>query len=1371
MFAKKSLILASAIMLGLAVGVPAPRAAGPATLVSADDSRVIFEVDLGGYRIEPSTGLDGAVRLDIPGFGAFATVGEPLVPGRDYLVALPPRGAFSVTYSVLATEALGVLRLEPVPFPVVIRGDDGLVTPTEEYRIDPAIYNGGGRVIGVSAQPESRLRHQRVVPIRVEPVSYDPATGETVIATRIRVEVSISAGTGANGAPIQETDVWERVYHRLLVNPEQGASWRAKPTRVPRAQGPQSSVYQATAGPLVKLGVTETGFHRVSAATVIAKGFPAGTATSQLRVFKRAYDPVTMSEVVIDVPSKVIEGGGIAGEFDGTDYLVFFGQDVREDTLRHDPFEKFSEQNIYWLGDSGGARIAQKVVTPGTVTPDTATAAFPVTLRKEADLFFQEEVPPANSLDGGPMREFYYYHGSFLKTFSVGFTIGAIKPATTFQITAQIVGADAFHQNAVRIELINTQGTTLLQDVLIPYKDVVRYTSAPLSSDVLVEGLNTLRIQPTARTVQNPDLEVVLDWFTVDYVAPYRAVGNRLTFDTAALSGTQNITVTGFTRNDVMLFDVTDPLAPEECQLDTTHFADLGGGQSALSFVTNIVTQQDYVVTPLDGIPEIAASDVIEDEPSNLIGNPAESGVDILVVAHGDYISEMQRWVDYRRAQGYRVLMAVVDDVYDEFNGGVHNARAIRAMTRHFFETGGASFLVLVGDASEDNKNVHIDSPPNFVPTESFSEHVASPVFNEDEVVTTDKWYVMLNTDVIYDNPQTGPEFFPSLIVGRFPAGTVDELRIVLDKTFAFEQPAADDFWRRRVIRVADDAYSGTGNVCFQPPEVDFEASEERAAVITENSIPNGYDVVRFYLSNRVAHPSNCMSLFGQRQETRATATPVLLSELAEGASIVSFQAHMNRYLICHEALFTASSSLGFGQRDYLALNNVGKPFVLFGMGCHLSDFALHREMAQARQVESGLTGDCLSEQILHQPNRGAVDTYGSSGFEYLRENKNFTEILAEVIYDDPPTGPMIASGRSQARWIMGELMTVAEIENLNRYPVGSGLGARGQAKRYHTLGDPLLRIDAGPPRFEVTVDGQPFNSGDLLFAGTGSDSVQVRAVITDEVAIEKLTLEIDGADATSQMTVTPLVDVGLDASRQYEVLFSTRVLPRKYDIILRAHQAADTTSDTYHMVAEFVLKVELTVSLSINGRPTLDGDLVPAKGDYVVELNAPVVIDTSLIHVDIDGSRVSPIDFSHPTPQDSTTWLIGFTATLTTGQHTVSVFVDNGSFDFNLVVGSAAGVRDLIAYPNPFAEETFFVYSNDLEIADGTIDIFTTSGRKIAHLAIPPSARAVGQNSVRWDGTTYDGGQVANGVYLFVLKVSQGGQTQTQRGKLVKVR
>ena len=1334
-------------------------------VVSATDTRVVFEIDFSAYKLEPSTALEGTERLTIDGFGGFSEPGRPAVPGRRLLVGVPPSGDPLVTWSVVRSEPLGSHRLEPVAFPRVLEDENGDPYASEEYRIDPAVYGTGATSIGVVAEPVGRLRHQRVLPVRVVPIAYDPATGETTIATLIRVEVSFPAVRGSGGSldrnesQLPDAPVWERLYGRVLVNPSQAAKWRVREAANVRDLPGRGAVSEALSGPLVKVLVRDTGLHRVSAASVIAKGFPLGSAVSSLKVFKRTYDPATFSEGAVDVAFRVVEDpAGTAGVFDANDWVVFFAKRLREDDLQGDPLEKFTGSNVYWLGTSGGVQMPSVAVDAGFVSADTASAAFPVTRYFEEDNVFMEGTPPDE-------KEFYYFNDWYLTSaYSSAFTAPSIDPTGTFVLKARFLGGKRTSANRiVKLSIRNSKGTTVLDDAAVLSKNIVTYTSQTLSGSAIDGGANTFRVDKTS---DRDMLEVLLDWFTIEYRAKYRANGNVLEFNSAALSGDTSITVTGLTRTDVMLFDVTDPYGTRLYTLTPSHFTDTGGTY-AVSFREGIASQKKYVVAPLDAIPQIGSADVVADEPSGLIGNSAENGVDILVVSHSDFLGEMQRWVGYRRAQGYRVLTADPQEIFDEFNGGVENPRGIKNFIRHFYGTGGASFVLFVGDASEDNRGVNQYAGKNFVPTESFTEYVGGSF--GDEVVTTDNWYVLLDHDFINDPSVLVSDYFPDLIIGRMPVGTVTELRYELEKIFKFEAPKGDDFWRRRMIRVADNAFSGDFNYCYQSSEEGFQAAEETAAQKAEAAIPGGFDIVRFYLTDYLAgvepahQPGSCLNGGVFQAATENQATPQLLSELNAGASIVSFQAHMDRSRICHEALFSTSETFG---SDHFRLTNVDRPWVAFGFGCHMSDYSLFDE--KARTITNPPTGDCFSELLLNQRS-GAVSVYASAGFEYLTPNRNFTAFIADALFDEVPTDTMIASTRAQARWILGELLTLAEIQNLLNN-MGGSTGSVGQTKRFVLLGDPVLRVDAGPPRFQVTVNGEPFASGDLV-APDPDNMIRVSATVTDEVAIEKLALEIAGADSSGILTVTPLKDQDLSAARQYEVSFAHHIQAKRYDIILRAYQAEDTTAGTYHLAAEFVMKVQAVAELAVNGRPVYDGDIVPPKGEYEFKVALPVYVEQSVIRVETDGAIVAPVSYAHPSPADTLTWLVRFQQTLSDGPHQVVLFVGEAEFPFSLIVGTHTGLLDLIAFPNPFEDEVDFVFTNEVAISEGSIGIFTVSGKKVAHIEVPAAARSPGQNAVRWNGRTFNGDEVANGTYLFVASVEQNGRKTTQRGTLVRMK
>jgi hypothetical protein len=1340
------------------------------SIIRSDEGQVSFEINIANYSIVPSKALPGSDKIIIPGFFSYSEPGTPALPSRRLLVALPPESGYSLRWTVLRSEPLGEHKIEPVPIPFIERDEWGEPFVSERYSIDESKYTGGTRKPLAEAESIARLRHQKVLPIWIHPVTYDPESGETVIAAQVRVDISFtSTGTRRSQSDLfqnprvgRESQSWERIYTQVLINPEQAAAWRVKP-KDPGPGDRPSMVPGMTSitGPLVKIKVEETGMYRVSAGTVTGAGFPIDEPIASLKLFQRGYDDNLLQEQVTDVPFIVQEdAAGVDGTFDASDYVIFYGRDLRDDGDQGDLIRKFADYNCYWLGTGGGTAMNAQPLQQGFVSADTATASFDVERRYEEDKWFIEFTPPDyGGFYDGPLRVDYYgFNDQKDPTLTIPFSVDAIKPGTSMLIKAEFLGGPSgTSDREVDLTISNSLGSVSLNSALVPLTNRVRYTSQPVSHSDLVEGENSLLF---SESQDRSILNAYILWMTTSYEALYRAHDNLLAFHTASLAGDTSVSVTGLNRKDLFLFDVTDPAVPIRRPVTDNLFTDTGNG-FVFSFREAISSRKHFVLTPLDGMTEISSADVSMGKANSLIGNPLENGVDVLMVCHPNYLDEMQPWVDYRRAQGYKLLAANVNDIYDEFNNGIPNPRGIKRFIEHFFEKGNASYVALVGDGNEDNKNIHVESPTNFIPSESFAEHVGGDF--DDEVVTSDKWYVLMDNDF---NPGEG-DYLPDLIIGRLPVGSGLETQIMLNKIFAYENPTASDFWRLRMILVADDAWSASGfNLCYKSGENGFEDGMEETAQIINSSPCGGYDLIEFYLSEYTyqVHPpvGPCVSPTRTVEAIRTGATLELLETLSAGATLVSIQAHMNRYQIAHEWILTSSRSTAYGERDHSKINNSGKPFIIFGLGCHFSDYALHKEKSATNQAFNDANGDCFAELLLVQNNKGAVATYGSSGFEYLTPNRIFNNIIFNTYFTSPPQDTMVASGSAQVRWIFGEVMTVSEL----RY------GSSGPIKRYHILGDPLLRIDAGPPRFTVTVNGEDAQTGDVVFASGGSDTVYVEADICDEVAIDSLMLEIDGEDVTGSMEVTRLLDETLTASRSYHVAFQHKMEPRTYDIVLRAFQSPDTTGDRYSMTAKFVLKVEMEAVLKVNGREISSGDPVPADADYLLELDFPVLIDPARIAIEMDEIPVQGALFEHPTPQDTTTWRVSFHHELSSGQHTLRVLVDGGLMvEYVLIVSSTLGLQQVINYPNPFSNDTYFVYRNDVEISNGTIDIFTTSGKKIASLKIPPDARLPGQNTVFWDGRDYARDEVANGVYLYIVTVEQQGKSSTVTGKMSRIK
>jgi hypothetical protein len=274
-------------------------------------------------------------------------------------------------------------------------------------------------------------------------------------------------------------------------------------------------------------------------------------------------------------------------------------------------------------------------------------------------------------------------------------------------------------------------------------------------------------------------------------------------------------------------------------------------------------------------------------------------------------------------------------------------------------------------------------------------------------------------------------------------------------------------------------------------------------------------------------------------------------------------------------------------------------------------------------------------------------------------------------------------------------------------------------------------------------------------------------AEVSDENAIHDFSLEIGGVDVSDSLTVTPLTDPTLPRARKYQVSFAHVLRPDTYDIVLRAHQP-----DTLTVAGEFVLRVESTIEVSVNGRVVASGGAVPSAGNYRVDLAFPVFVPGSEIDVLMDDVPVIPFNLTNPSPEDSLAWIITFQKTLPAGQHALRITAGPTiEFTYQLVVSTEAGLQDVVNYPNPFRDAgTNFLFSNEVEITDGSINVYTTSGKRVRTLEIPPGSRLPGHNAVFWDGRDAAGDALANGTYLYVIKVQQRSGSATVRGKVSKL-
>ncbi|MFQ5600959.1 MAG: C25 family cysteine peptidase, partial [Candidatus Krumholzibacteriia bacterium] len=619
----------------------------------------------------------------------------------------------------------------------------------------------------------------------------------------------------------------------------------------------------------------------------------------------------------------------------------------------------------------------------------------------------------------------------------------------------------------------------------------------------------------------------------------------------------------------------------------------------------------------------------------------------------------------------------------------------------------------------------------------------------------------------------------------------------VVDKILLYENPAAGDDgdWRKRVLMFSDDEWvrrrvSGRTVHKRGCAEWDFFRSIRKACGTVDGAFPGDLHCVPFYLhefsdmladqiAEHTAWPIDslpnppCTSPAYVAEHSGSSFTEVvfyddvgqaLTDSIGEGVLFFALQSHANRAVVSDEQVILRRDPF---KPDFV---NHGKPFVFFGFGCHLNEFGV------AGEDTGGRSGDALGELYVTVPERAAVASYASTGFEFLRANNRFHEGMWRAIFEKrffrDLGGGGVDPDTLRARWLLSALVQISEISH----------GDRNIIDRYALLGDPLLQLDAGVPRFVV----EPDSLSAFFLAQTsrigGLDPGRpagFRITVNDEQGIDSLWVErrfVDGrTQAIEGVTITSSVDSmpQVRAKRSYTLQFEMPFDACDFDVVVGARDVASR-------VSEFVGRAHLERTFLANGVPVHDGDQVDGTTSFRYEFGTCTPLPTSNFAVLIDGQPVAP---SVESDELRVTWLVDFVWEFAPGSHTVQMLLDGEEIDrLELGVRGVLGLRDVVVFPNPFEDLTRVFFNLDSADIRGHLRIMDLNGRTVRTFdlsapgvvgnLLPGSSggpTTLEMNYVEWDGTDRGGDRVANGIYLYELRIEDAnGRALSKWDKIV---
>jgi len=856
-------------------------------LQRVDQHTVVFVLDTPSAELRDvnTQGL-AYQRLAVAGWAETAEPGYPQMPVRTVLVAVPPSARVS---------------LDVRPEDVTILPGRHRLLPATRLVIDPLMgYHvpgilGKGFLVGDSAYARVGeyprtwavldapiwVRQQRVVAVHLAPFRYRPADGQIRSARHLRVTLRFD-GPADHSPSGPSVDPYAPSLNEYLLNGGMADRWRL-PFRKPESGvRPVGSPTWRPAGH--KLFVDRDGLYHLTFTDTLHAGVDITADPRTFKLFSSG------QEVAMYVT------GEADGSFDPEDEIVFYGQQART---------RLTDRNVYWLvtGGRNGLRMTTRDGS-GSGTAPLATA-FTDTVPIEENHVYSSLTPRGTPHDHWFWDFVLAYGTPAAKTFPFTLTqrSGELSTATLHGVLAGATSLSAYPDHHTRVYL----NGNLVDDQVWDGQTEYLFTGT-LPSQALITGRNTISVA-LPFDMGLPYDYVYVDRFALTYRRPFTATGDPLQFDSPG-SGRRRYRIAGLSTPDVMLLDISDPFRPVRIVSPTIQ----AGPTYTLIFGDDGLANRSFLVVGRNQLGKPIA--IVPDEPSDL--RSTANGADEIIITHDDFYTSVLPLRDYRVAQGMRVQLVRVQDVYDEFNYGLPDPQAIHDFLAYAYDhwvPPAPAYVLLVGDGTLDPKNYVNTGTRDFIPPYLAP---ADPWINE---TAADNRYVDVH----------GDDHFPDMYLGRLPANSVGEATAMVNKILAYEQHPPDEGAGRRILFVADNADSSG----------DFAAFSDGIAQV----LPPGYLPERVY--------------YGDTHSTTDQANDAIIAGINDGRLLVQYAGHAAYDAWAEEAIF--------GVSDLPLLKNTTVWPIMLPMTCY--DGFYHFPGVSS-----------LGESIVREAWKGAIASWSPTG-------------------------------------------------------------------------------------------------------------------------------------------------------------------------------------------------------------------------------------------------------------------------------------------------------------------------------------------------------------------------------------------------------
>lgn len=1042
-------------ILAALLGVWGSVLTSPASSASHPNRDLRFEFRLSTPDIELERRPDGFAEIQLEGFGTHGRrPGAPSLPLKSYLVAIPPGVVprLEVRLTAPASYLPGVIP-RPVPrsdttlsaaqSTALIKADPSPAHRTQVlteatrlvYEVDPAVYEGDA-VFPAEVARLGRtgvLRDQRYVEVLVSPVRYDPAVQGLRLHQEVEVVVHFD-GYEAAPAAARDERFFEAIYRETLVNYVQGREFRLSayaPRPAPQGRsGPAVGDPAKGSSSRRRIVTREDGMVRLDYDRLQSAPGLLATHVSNWRLTR-------MGETL---PLQIHDDGD--GLIEPGEWVRFYGQAFDHEPKTElnmdfpEPFKDlyeardFTDETTYFLAveDQAQPEPAAVDATPvGRTPPDF----FVETVRTEVDDAYR----PLGGEDPWYWLPTLVTTGENPPTRVQPVAVPGLFDATLpLEATVEVRGTSST-DHLTRLRLRNEDGLVLASqdgafDGLTLFTHELSWNwggSGPVATDALTLELEVL---PTGHGRN----DVIPNFFELSYRRAFEALDDSLQFgwpDEDAEFIVENLSTSA-----VDVFELTSTPDGGGIALRRLTGATVSGvGPYNVRFridddpALEAGTMREFLVISEGAGSVPADTDFVPDQVSNLRDTLTQA--DMIVVAHPDLLDDapgsvLNQLLDYKASAAGGEITSVIarlNDVYDEFNGGQPGPLAIREFLRWVMSTepgeGWAdpkpTYVMLLGDGSYDYKGG--TATGNFVPTQV--------LFKDDPQLG---YYASDNLMVAV----VGDDQSPDLVIGRLPGRSVEQINMVLQKTLDYSAtPDLEGPWRRHALLISDRGSSqGEGNL-------DFESTNSRVQSLICSSgtstVPGACPGSTAYTSKHLRYYSDYYTnpaILNPRGRMSTDLKAAVNGEdgVSDGAVLLQYSGHGNFLVWSGDAFFDQRPPAPPGVIDTEELFNSQRLPWLMAHNCLTGGFHITQPST-------------MGEDWVHRVGGGSIGLFSPTGLSYNYVGETVSDLVWKALY-----------GRYKVRDIAVPVMSAL-----------TSLCAQGSiepCQHYALLGDPSLRLN-----------------------------------------------------------------------------------------------------------------------------------------------------------------------------------------------------------------------------------------------------------------------------------------------------------------------